>query len=242
MSWAAPPWVWLGRAGCGRGGLLDGVHLGIGVAQDGGDVVAGSGGGDADTDFDVDGDIVQDERLVSASVMRAAACSPRPGSPSKSSTANSSTPSRATVPVPDDRPQPVVDLDQQQVADVVAEGWGLPLWCASTMGYGLPVTRALNWHDAAIHPIGRQEWNDYPRGHPAMVEDGWIDWAAIGREPGYAWPRSSSAASWLSWRGGEVVVTGAVEDMEALVSIAESLGANLIGDDNARYTRESWFD
>jgi hypothetical protein len=46
----------------------------------------------------------------------------------------------------------------------------------------------------------------------------------------------------LSWCGGEVVVTGTVDDLAELVAIAESLGANLVGDDQERYTRQSLFE
>jgi hypothetical protein len=109
------------------------------------------------------------------------------------------------------------------------------------MGYDLHITRAMNWLDAENHPIGREEWRKYARRHPAMVEDGWIEWADIGREPCYAWPSHGVEPNSLSWRGGEVVVTGAVDDLAELVAIAESLGANLLGDGNERYTRGMCF-
>lgn len=106
------------------------------------------------------------------------------------------------------------------------------------MSYDLHITRALSWLDAQRYPIGREEWNEYARRHPAMVEDGWVEWADIGREPAYSWPRGSSEPSCLSWSGGEVVVTGPVNDcIEELVAIAEALGANVIGEDGQRYTR-----
>ena len=72
-----------------------------------------------------------------------------------------------------------------------------------------------------------------------MVEDGWAD---VGRVPCYVWLGGSSGGNVLSWCGGEVVVTGTVDDLAELVAIAESLGANLVGDDQERYTRESLFE
>lgn len=93
-------------------------------------------------------------------------------------------------------------------------------WCASQVSYDLHITRALSWLEVNRYPISREEWNEYARRHPAMVEDGWVQWS-----------------------GGEVVVTGPVDGyIEELVAIAEALDAKVIDEDGQRYTRDDIVD
>ncbi|WP_238015036.1 hypothetical protein KZZ52_33900 [Dactylosporangium sp. AC04546] len=111
------------------------------------------------------------------------------------------------------------------------------------MGYDLHITRAEDWLDAEARPIGRDEWNSYAGRHPDMVAEGWVEWADVGREPIYDWPSGNEERSSLSWRNGEVVVTGVYTDhLPGLVTIAADLGANLIGDDGERYSTEGTID
>lgn len=71
-----------------------------------------------------------------------------------------------------------------------------------------------------------------------MVEDGWVEWADIGREPAYSGRGGAPSRVVCHGPVGEVVVTGPVDDyIEELVAIAQALGANLIGEDGQRYTR-----
>ena len=66
------------------------------------------------------------------------------------------------------------------------------------MGYELHITRAEPPLDAASHPIGRDEWNEFARRHPDMVEVGWIDWKSFGREAVYEWPAGRADPCGLS--------------------------------------------
>ncbi|GAA4264304.1 hypothetical protein [Dactylosporangium darangshiense] len=111
------------------------------------------------------------------------------------------------------------------------------------MGYNLHITRAEHWLDADGEPIGRQEWNAYASGHPAMQHAGWIEWKDVGREAVYDWPAGYEDRSSLSWRNGEVTVTGVYTDyIPGLVAIAADLEANVVGDDGERYTSDGVVD
>jgi hypothetical protein len=105
------------------------------------------------------------------------------------------------------------------------------------MGYELRITRAMDWLDSASNPISQEEWEAFTRRVPGLRPEGWVDRSDIGRQPVFAWTCDDGTVVSLSWRHGEVQVAGAFSDAatRSLVRLAESLNANLVGDDHERY-------
>jgi hypothetical protein len=105
------------------------------------------------------------------------------------------------------------------------------------MGYELHITRATDWLDSASNPISQQEWEAFAGRVPGLRPGGWVDWSDIGRQPVFAWTCDDGTVVSLSWRHGEVQVAGAFSDAatRSLARLAESLHANLVGDDHERY-------
>jgi hypothetical protein len=107
------------------------------------------------------------------------------------------------------------------------------------VGYDLHITRADELLDSEEHPIGRDEWNDYARQHPGLVEAGWVQWKSIGRETVYELAGRNGESPSLSWYRGVVDVSGPEMDyLPDLVAIAADLHANVIGDEGEHYTAE----
>lgn len=102
------------------------------------------------------------------------------------------------------------------------------------MGYDAHLTRADNWLDSALTPIGLDEWVEAGRASDALVELSEIEYPTgvpvflLGDDP------VSSPA--LYWRDGEVVVRGAdLEHLPSLVTVAEAIEARVVGDDGEVY-------
>jgi hypothetical protein len=105
------------------------------------------------------------------------------------------------------------------------------------MGYQLHITRATDWLDSASNPISQQEWEAFTRSVPGLRPEGWIDWSDLGRQPVFAWTCDDGTVVSLHWRHGQVLVAGAFSDTatRSLARLAESLNANLLGDEGERY-------
>jgi hypothetical protein len=105
------------------------------------------------------------------------------------------------------------------------------------MGYELHITRATDWLDSASNPISQQEWEAFTRRVPSLRPEGWVDWSDIGRQPVFGWTCDDGTVVSLSWRHGEVQIAGAFSDAatRSLARLAESLNANLVGDEHERY-------
>lgn len=102
------------------------------------------------------------------------------------------------------------------------------------MGYDLHITRADAWLESESAPITRQEWQDFARSHPTLVEAGS---AEIGAEPVYDCVDASGLVAALSWQEDHIYVYGFNGDQPAaLLDIASKLDAELFGDDDERYT------
>jgi hypothetical protein len=104
------------------------------------------------------------------------------------------------------------------------------------MGYELHITRATDWLDSASNPISQQEWEAFTHSVPGLRPEGWIDYSDLGRQPIFSWTCDDGTVVSLCWRHGEVRVAGASDAAtRSLARLAESLNANLLGDDGERY-------
>ena len=104
------------------------------------------------------------------------------------------------------------------------------------MGYELHIVRSEHWWGAESNPITREEWSAYAVANPLLVEDGWVDWSDIGREPIYSFTKNDGVVVGLSWSKGKVDISGPMGTVGELVAIADELKARLIGDEDESYT------
>jgi hypothetical protein len=103
------------------------------------------------------------------------------------------------------------------------------------MGYDFHITRKDHWADDEGPSISLDEWTEYARGdtdiNPDPDNPGPENWIVTGR--GGAWP--------LWWNDtGEIVTKNPEPPMiEKMITIANALGARVLGDDDEVYGETS---
>lgn len=110
------------------------------------------------------------------------------------------------------------------------EGPGPSRGYNAPVGYDLHICRSEDWADAAKDPIDELEWVEVVRAN-GLERAGEADSTPI-----YIGRSGENALSYL-WMNGEIVVTGATQepDIVSAVSLAEQLGARVVGDDGETY-------
>ena len=104
------------------------------------------------------------------------------------------------------------------------------------MGYDLHITRREHWADDETgEPITREQWQAYVDADPTMrwsdpSDDGMAFWFKRAEH------REREDLPWLWWDMGEVISKNPdVELRRKMWTVAQSLGANLQGDDGELY-------
>lgn len=97
------------------------------------------------------------------------------------------------------------------------------------MGYELHITRAAHWTDSPAVPIAPAEWDAVVARHPQVDSAGapeeYVVWLGD-EEDVMLWPEN-----------GQITVRLLGEDVDLLVTLAEQLGARVVGDDGETYLR-----
>src|SRR5687768_13210591 len=92
-----------------------------------------------------------------------------------------------------------------------------------SVGYELHIIRTAHCWESESNPITREEWSAYAVANQLVVEDGWVDWRDIGREPIYAFTKNDGIVVCLSWRLGKVDISGPLGTVGELVAMADEL-------------------
>lgn len=98
------------------------------------------------------------------------------------------------------------------------------------MGYDLHFTRADHWPDSVIHPISLPEWITVADAEPGLTKH-----QEAGKVPLYEYINAAGDSWALSWRSGMITVWKGAGAAPDLATVAQKLGARLVGDDSEEY-------
>ncbi|MFD1326096.1 hypothetical protein [Micromonospora sonneratiae] len=101
------------------------------------------------------------------------------------------------------------------------------------MGYELHITRAKRHCDSRKNPIDLSEWLAYAQSSPTLTVGGWD-----GDIPIFSHVCGDGSDVSLTWADGEIMIKGyfTTDPANEFVPMATDLRANVLGDDDERYT------
>ena len=116
------------------------------------------------------------------------------------------------------------------------------------MGYDVHITRATRWSDSNDSPITMEEWLEYVRQDPEMrldgppevtTPDGYIlrmESEGLGVWTGHSGYERDGNVAWLHYYKGRISVKNPDDEtLKKMKSVAETLAANVIGDEGETY-------
>lgn len=115
------------------------------------------------------------------------------------------------------------------------------------MGYDVHITLADDWGDSSNTPIALDRWLQYVESDPDMRLDGYAEASTPDGTLRYeneglaVWTTFSGHdvngnRAWFDYRDGRIVVKNPDDEiLTKMISIANALGANVIGDEGERY-------
>lgn len=109
----------------------------------------------------------------------------------------------------------------------------MPSGTIGPVGYDLHLTRADDWPDSELTPVGLDEWVVAARASDALVE---LESEYPPGVPGFLLGDDPVSSPALYWADGEVVVRGSDQaHVSSLVALATAIGARVVGDDGEVY-------